>query len=188
LYEGCNNKEPRTYRGQTGAQDDTIPTLDIFTGVYNYYPKNELTKYLYDLRPYRPVIVQQFLEDLAKHTLDYKTLSDDSKKILYEILIEIYNFRNGHWQFVQKYILANTKYATATGGTPITTWIPNQIGAVLTYMTDVLNSIEDGNYIQTQIEKLDHRKQILAKQQDLLKDPNYQPSVVYQVGDEFNEN
>jgi indoleamine 2,3-dioxygenase len=111
----------------------------------------------------------------------------EQKKILYQILIEIYNFRNGHWQFVQKYILANTKYATATGGTPITTWIPNQIGAVLTYMTDVLLSIQDNTFVQEQIEKLDHRKQVLAGQLEALRDPNYQVSTIYQIGKEFNE-
>ena len=46
---------------------------------------------------------------------------------LLAIVEEIYKFRNGHWQFVQKYIVANTKYAKATGGTPIFSWIPNQI-------------------------------------------------------------
>ena len=32
---------------------------------------------------------------------------------------------------VRKYIMDNTKYPRATGGTPITTWLPNQIGACL---------------------------------------------------------
>ena len=58
--------------------------------------------------------------------------------MLIQILDEIYYFRNGHWQFVQKYIMANTKYAKATGGTPIISWIPNQITAVLNYMDDVI--------------------------------------------------
>ena len=52
---------------------------------------------------------------------------------LLAIVEEIYKFRNGHWQFVQKYIMSNTKYAKATGGTPIISWIPNQIKSVLNY-------------------------------------------------------
>lgn len=40
IYEGSADTSKRTYRGQTGAQDDTIPTLDIFTGVTRYYPDN----------------------------------------------------------------------------------------------------------------------------------------------------
>ena len=48
IYEGVSDK-PVQYRGQTGAQDNIIPTADIFTGVINYYPSNDLTKYLLDL-------------------------------------------------------------------------------------------------------------------------------------------
>ena len=58
--------EPKQFRGQTGAQDDIIPMEDIFSGVINYYPKNELTKYLLDLRTYRPKCIQQFFIYLEK--------------------------------------------------------------------------------------------------------------------------
>ncbi len=64
-YEGVFDK-PVAYRGQTGAQDDIIPTEDILTGVINYYPDNELTKYLLDLREYRPKCVQDYFYDLEK--------------------------------------------------------------------------------------------------------------------------
>jgi indoleamine 2,3-dioxygenase len=56
--------EPKAFRGQTGAQDDIIPMQDIFSGVIFYYPENELTKYLLDLRLYRPTCVQDFFKDL----------------------------------------------------------------------------------------------------------------------------
>ena len=65
----------------------------------------------------------------------------DSLCFLIGILEEIYHFRNGHWQFVQKYIMSNTKYAKATGGTPITSWIPNQIMAVIIQMEEVLDTL-----------------------------------------------
>ena len=35
-----------------------------FSGVIFYYPENELTKYLLDLRLYRPKCVQHFFSDL----------------------------------------------------------------------------------------------------------------------------
>jgi indoleamine 2,3-dioxygenase len=187
LYEGSENTELRTYRGQTGAQDDTIPTLDIFTGVINYYPDNELTKYLFDLRKYRPVVFQKFFEELEKHTIDFTKLSDECKKTLYLILVEIYNFRNGHWQFVQKYILENTKYPTATGGTPITSWIPNQIGAVLKYMKCVLDEIDDSSFVMSQSDKLSQRTVVLNKQTAELTKPNYCPFRVFSHGEQFNE-
>ena len=68
-FEGCDDDpdRKRQYRGQTGAQDDIIPTMDIFSGVVDRYPDNMLTKYLLDLRSYRPVCVQRFFDDLRKN-------------------------------------------------------------------------------------------------------------------------
>ena len=37
--------------------------------------------------------------------------------------------------------MANTPYAKATGGTPITSWLPNQLKAVMQQMQDVLDII-----------------------------------------------
>ena len=143
--------EPKQFRGQTGAQDDIIPMEDIFSGVINYYPKNELTKYLLDLRTYRPKCIQQFFIDLEKevegiHQRGMLGYLQEQKSVmglsrLLGILEQIYHFRNGHWQFVQKYIMANTPYAKATGGTPITSWLPNQLKAVMQQMQDVLDII-----------------------------------------------
>ena len=149
-YEGVWD-EPKAFRGQTGAQDDIIPMQDIFSGVIFHYPQNDLTKYLLDLRAYRPVCVQKFFSDLSE-TMEkihpkgllglLKERNDiDSLCFLIGILEEIYHFRNGHWQFVQKYIMSNTKYAKATGGTPITSWIPNQIMAVIIQMEEVLETL-----------------------------------------------
>jgi len=144
--------EPKAFRGQTGAQDDIIPMQDIFSGVIFYYPQNELTKYLLDLRLYRPTCVQSFFIDLEtsmkevhpKGLMGKLLENKDSTGLcfLLGILEEIYHFRNGHWQFVQKYIMANTKYAMATGGTPITSWIPNQILSVIHQMEDVAAAIK----------------------------------------------
>jgi indoleamine 2,3-dioxygenase len=53
VYTGCFNDEPQQFRGQTGAQDDIIPCQDIFSGLTAFYPENELTKYLIDLRKVR---------------------------------------------------------------------------------------------------------------------------------------
>jgi len=143
IYEGVSDI-PQQYRGQTGAQDDIIPTLDIFTGVINNYPNNELTKYLLELREYRPKCVQEFFSDLHREIPEIlKEIynSTDLLKILLAIIEQIYYFRNGHFQFVQKYIMKNTKYNIATGGTPITKWIPNQIQAVLKTMYQIIEKI-----------------------------------------------
>ena len=188
IYEGISDK-PVKYRGQTGAQDNIIPTADIFTGVIEYYPSNDLTKYLLDLRSYRPKCIQHFLSDL-KDEMDgnrlFNKIKEDNNEeglcILIQILDEIYYFRNGHWQFVQKYIMANTKYAKATGGTPIISWIPNQITAVLNYMTDVLELIPDiSSFIDKTSfeEQLSKKVTLLDKQLQLLHGDNYNAEDVF---------
>ena len=112
LYEGVW-EEPKAFRGQTGAQDNIIPTADIVSGVIDYYPQNQLTKYLLDLRQYRPKCVQYFFHDLEKamkeKPLMTQLISTNNQAGMIELMRayeEIYLFRNGHWQFVQKYIYA----------------------------------------------------------------------------------
>jgi indoleamine 2,3-dioxygenase len=152
IYEGCFNDIPQQYRGQTGAQDNIIPTMDIFTGIVDYYPDNKLTEYLLDLRTYRPVCIQEFLQDLRDYFKENLILENLIKNQnieglfhLFNIVDEVYFFRNGHWQFVQKYIMENTKYEYATGGTPITSWLINQIEAVLNYEKVIINVINVTN-------------------------------------------
>ena len=188
IYEGIS-EEPVQYRGQTGAQDNIIPTADIFTGVIDYYPSNDLTKYLLDLRSYRPKCIQNFLSDLKDEMKENrlfnsikKSESEEGLCLLIQILDEIYYFRNGHWQFVQKYIMANTKYAKATGGTPIISWIPNQITAVLNYMSDVLELIPDNSSFLDKAlftQQLSKKISLLEKQLQLLHGDNYNAEDVF---------
>ena len=51
-----------------------------------------------------------------------------------KILNQIRAFRWRHWCFAREYVLRQTKHPTATGGSPIVTWLPNQLGAVLDEM------------------------------------------------------
>ena len=197
IYEGVSDK-PVQYRGQTGAQDNIIPTADIFTGVIDYYPSNDLTKYLLDLRSYRPKCIQNFLEDI-KNEMGNSRLFNGLKEsnneeglcLLIQILDEIYYFRNGHWQFVQKYIMANTKYAKATGGTPIISWIPNQITAVLNYMDDVISLLPQNSEFIDIMEfdsKLSKKRDLLNKQLKLLHGDDYNPDEVFSLNKKMSLN
>ena len=197
IYEGVSEK-PVQYRGQTGAQDNIIPTADIFTGVIDYYPSNDLTKYLLDLRSYRPKCIQNFLSDLKDEMRGNKLFSSIKRSkneeglcLLIQILDEIYYFRNGHWQFVQKYIMANTKYAKATGGTPIISWIPNQITAVLNYMSDVLELIPDNSSFLDKTlftQQLSKKITLLDKQLQLLHDDKYNAEDVFTLNKKYRLN
>jgi len=195
---------PQQFRGQTGAQDDIIPMEDIFTGVAKYYLKNELTDYLLDLRKYRPHCVQAFFVDLEEQVKQvhagglagylFQEASVNGLARLLGILEQIYHFRNGHWQFVQKYIMANTPYAKATGGTPITTWLPNQITAVLQQMEVVMQSIallagtadEKGSLIiannQTTFQ---HKKQLLAEQLSMVSQETYSADTLFSLNSQY---
>ena len=203
IYEGVSEK-PMQYRGQTGAQDNIIPMQDIFSGVIDFYPKNELTKYLLDLRTYRPKCIQEFFIDLEKETTQNKgnlifnhlIESTNSTGLIYLLAIveEIYKFRNGHWQFVQKYIMSNTKYSKATGGTPIISWIPNQIKAVLNYIKVLLDHI-DNLPISTEFkaieiyneskEKIDFKIKLLDKQLQIVKQDNYNAGKVFELNQKY---
>ena len=104
------------------------------------------------------------------------------------LLDEIYLFRNGHWQFVQKYIMSNTKYAKATGGTPIISWIPNQIKAVFSAMEKVIDMMPTTyNYelFNKLTRDLPAKKQLLEKQLNMLNEPNYSADEVYKLNEEY---
>ena len=211
VYEGCFDNIPQEYRGQTGAQDNIIPVCDIFSGITNYYPENDLTKYLYDLRSYRPIPMQNYFEDLKNHFNDFPIFSTlKSTKNYYSmcyllgIINEVYLFRNGHWQFVQKYIMENTKYDKATGGTPILSWIPNQIDACLKTMKDILDVLneyfeneegdEKGKYKEAFIvfkninDSYKFKRELLDKQLEKLREKIYKPEEIFELNGDLKDN
>ena len=184
--------EPRYYRGQSGSQDTIIPFLDSFFRVCDHYPKNELTSYLMDMRSYRPAPFRDLVRwtdencvGLINKLLD-KDVDGQICALLYKVYRQIYEFRNGHWQFVQKYIMANTAYPVATGGTPITTWLPNQIMATLSSMRIVLNYAERF-HSNSNIEWLAYEEEfsnmlkLLEDQSTLLKGHNYNANEVFNL-------
>jgi len=212
IYENCFNGEPQYYRGQTGAQDNIIPMMDIFTGIVDYYPDNQLTQYLLDLRSYRPVCIQEFFNDLReyyKNNSIFEQLKKDCNFTgliyLLKIVDEVYLFRNGHWQFVQKYIMSNTKYAFATGGTPITSWLINQIEAVLQlekHIIDFLKNKDFGiplsilsdksipeydfyNLAACLISEFPKKQKLLLDQVNELKNANYDINLIYMKNQEL---
>ena len=87
--------------------------------------------------------------------------------------------------------MANTKYAKATGGTPIISWIQNQITAVLNYMSDVIDLIPlDSNHIDrsSNLDSLNKKKDLLTKQLQLLHGDNYKADEVFSLNKQMNLN
>lgn len=192
--EDGRDEEFRQYRGQTGAQDDIIPTADIFADVVAYYPQNQLTSYLMDLREYRPKCVQAFFKDLQKDMSNkpmrafFENNQPEGLVYLLAAIEQIYLFRNGHWQFVQKYIMANTRYPKATGGTPIISWLPNQIEACLQAMGDLIQAISSVSFTNATEELFasikngyPNKVKLLEQQLDELKNENYNVDRIYEL-------
>jgi len=193
VYQGVKKfgEKPMQFRGQTGAQDDIVPACDILLGIDDTYPTNDLTDYLRDLRQYRPPVVQKWFEDVRKDRdaveLDKFVASEPSVALIAAACVEqITLFRIGHWQFVQKYILAHTRHATATGGTPITSWLPNQIDACFARMDQLLKyadpsklSASERRWHANMSQRTHERRRILAEQRALLENPAFDPREIY---------
>ena len=193
VYQGVKKygEKPMQFRGQTGAQDDIVPACDILLGIDNTYPTNELTDYLRDLRQYRPPVVQKWFDDVRKDRdaveLDQFLASSAGIALIAAACVEqITLFRIGHWQFVQKYILAHTRHATATGGTPITSWLPNQIDACFARMDQLLGyadphklSESEHRWHANMSQRLNERRRILTEQRALLENPAFDPREIY---------
>jgi len=144
VYKGVYDNKPQYFRGETGAQDSIIPAMDSALGLV--YPQNQLTQYLMELRDYRPYTVQNYVYNTFQKSQDlnlreYALQDSRSGYMLLKAMHKTFAFRQLHWTMVKKYILDNTKYPKATGGTPITTWLPNQMGACLEYCQTIIKSV-----------------------------------------------
>ena len=80
--------------------------------------------------------------------------------------------------------MANTVYPKATGGTPIISWIPNQITSVLNIMTEVFDSISNDTSLFSKTEfgeVLEKKKTLLKKQLQLLHGDSYDAEEVFSL-------
>lgn len=65
-------------------------------------------------------------------------MADPTASLYYlGILDQIRDFRNRHWSLTKEYILKHSTHPRGTGGSPIVTWLPNQLKAVLDTITVV---------------------------------------------------
>lgn len=59
-------------------------------------------------------------------------------------LDQIRDFRARHWNLTKEYILKYSNHPVATGGSPIVTWLPNQLSTVLKIMDETGKQIIPG--------------------------------------------
>jgi indoleamine 2,3-dioxygenase len=153
VYEGVAGDEegkPMSFRGESGANDSMIPLMDNLLAIR--MPDTPLTEILRDFRQYRPSNHREFLgwvhdrsrevgfrewalgedgEGSGEMGEEMRGEMDRSRRLWLGILNQVRDFRWRHWCFAREYILKRTSHPTATGGSPIVTWLPNQLQAVL---------------------------------------------------------
>jgi indoleamine 2,3-dioxygenase len=165
VYEGVWD-EPRSFRGESGANDSMVPLLDNFLQIY--MPETPLTEILRDFRKYRPTNHREFLLWVKDASVDLHVkefalsnvrehvaggascdneLMMESSRLWLKLLDQVREFRWRHWCFAREYILKMTKHPTATGGSPIVTWLPNQLEAVLDEMETVYRQVTYGGTV-----------------------------------------
>jgi hypothetical protein len=90
--------------------------------------------------------------------------------------------------------MANTKYAMATGGTPITSWIPNQILSVIRQMEDVVTAItalgasdqsEANSIFEKNIKLLPTKKGLIDGQLALIHNNDFSAEAVFALNQKF---
>ena len=146
VYEGVST-EPTFFRGESGANDSIIPTMDNFSQLTSNMPKNPLTEILRDFRTYRPSNHNQFVSMVEQRAAELSVrefaLASPSTAILYlQLLDQIRDFRQRHWNFTKNYIIKYSTHPVATGGSPIVTWLPNQLSVVLNAMMSIKKRVK----------------------------------------------
>lgn len=143
-YSGVSD-DYLSFRGESGANDSMIPLMDNFLQVP--MPDTPLTRILEDFRQYRPGNHREFLE-WTHHksqeigTREYAMKAKNSALLFLRILDGVREFRYRHWTFTREYILRRTQHKTATGGSPIVRWLPNQLSAVLGLEKQIIDDME----------------------------------------------
>ena len=125
LYEGVSD-EPTQFRGESGANDSIIPSLDNFLELTSQMPQNGLTEILRDFRTYRPLNHNEWLQwlETKAQSLGIRAYAQQNamSAVLYlSLLDQDREFRARHWNFTKEYILKHSDHPVATGGSPITT-------------------------------------------------------------------
>ena len=137
------------------------------------------------MRQYRPQDHQEYIEynKEMSEILNLKGLVKEDANCSLAFLKNlncVRLFRRKHWNLTKKYIIENTKHPVATGGTPITTWLPNQLGATLENMEELIKSLDmnvdklseqDRNeYLTLKLEVNEHKMKIIDEVTELQND------------------
>ncbi|KAH6845039.1 hypothetical protein B0I37DRAFT_416603 [Chaetomium sp. MPI-CAGE-AT-0009] len=181
VYEGVEELggKPVSFRGESGANDSMVPLVDNLLAVP--MPQTPLTEILKDFRSYRPGDHRGFLEwvkaageeaGLKGWLLDVegRDLAADGERVKESralwimVLDQVREFRWRHWCFAREYILKRTSHPTATGGSPIVTWLPNQLSAVMDEMVNLHEAV--GGNLGAEVDEI---MDLVGRQREMLR-------------------
>jgi len=171
IYEGVSD-EPKFFRGESGANDTIIPTCDNLLQLTDRMPENPLTNVLKDFREYRPVTHNEWLSFVAQKSKKlnlsaYARLDANSAVRYLTAVDQVREFRDRHWRFTKEYIIKHSNHPVATGGSPIVTWLPNQLTTVLQTMMDVTKEIDtqklESAAMRDELQRLENRASTQAR-------------------------
>ncbi|KAL2128873.1 hypothetical protein VTI74DRAFT_8516 [Chaetomium olivicolor] len=186
LYEGVEELGGKrvSFRGESGANDSMIPLVDNLLSIP--MPQTPLTEILKDFRSYRPGEHRRFLEWVKKGgedgglkgwALKLDSQGEDggsdvddaeevreTRALWIKVLDQVRDFRWRHWCFAREYILKRTSHPTATGGSPIVTWLPNQLQAVMEEMTRLYEGF--GGNLGADVEAI---MDLVSRQREMLR-------------------
>lgn len=173
IYEGVS-EEPTFYRGVSGANDSTVPTLDNLLQLTNLMPQNEMTEILSDFRSYRPVHHTAWLQEVKRRAddgqlLDYVKRCPKTTVLYMQMLDAVREFRMRHWSLTREYVLKASKNAVGTGGSPIVHWLPNQLRVVINLMQQLSASVDRSMLEKDMLQLLEQMDVRTAAQQRVLQ-------------------
>jgi len=92
----------------------------------------------------------------------------ESRQLWIKMLNQVRDFRWRHWCFAREYILKQTKHPTATGGSPIVTWLPNQLQAVMEEMVNLYGDLtkSGGSSLGEEVEDI---MEMVTRQRETLR-------------------
>ncbi|KAK4104250.1 hypothetical protein N658DRAFT_493754 [Parathielavia hyrcaniae] len=95
----------------------------------------------------------------------------ETRALWIQVLDQVRDFRWRHWCFAREYILKRTSHPTATGGSPIVTWLPNQLAAVMDEMVRVYGAVGGlgpgpglGREVEAIMDRVGRQREMLRKE------------------------
>ena len=89
--------------------------------------------------------------------------------------------------------MANTKYSKATGGTPIISWLPNQMKAVMNEMKNVIKLIGDNQFNNESLElfisikkNIDNKVKLLDHQLELINKKSFSAKKIFNLNKKYD--